>query len=221
MLIYHDWNASPNCLKTKILLNELGIPYEQRNLDKAALQGQEYRAKFPTGQAPAIEDGEVRICESGAIALYLAEKSNALIPKDRGRRALMYQALFIEGTLLAPTVGGQGLFGELFKPEAERNRARVAELRIKAQRVAEVLGEVLGSRTYFAEEFSLADIQLYAATSKSLEGGAFENPPKNLVAWCARMGERASVMKAREEYVHYRKPAGEKERTAPALAQSA
>ena len=76
MMIYYDWNASPNCLKTKILLNELGIEYEQRSVDRATLQGADYRAKFPTGQSPAIEDGEVRIAESGAIALYLAMTSS-------------------------------------------------------------------------------------------------------------------------------------------------
>lgn len=205
MLIYYDWNASPNCLKTKILLNELGIDYEQRSVDRATLQSAEYRAKFPAGQAPAIEDGDVRICESGAIALHLAEKHRALMPTDPSRRALMFQALSLEAALLAPTMGGQGLFGELFKPEAERNQPRIAELELKAQRVAQILGATLGERPYFAEEHTIADIQLYAATSKSLEGGVFGDPPKNLVAWCARMTERPSVARAREQYVHYRR----------------
>ena len=203
-MIYYDWDASPNCLKTKILLNELGIAYEQHSVDKQTLCGPAFRAKFPAGQAPAIEDGEFRLSESGAIALYLAEKQGLLIPKDPLRRARMYQALSFESALLAPTMGGQGLFGELSKPEAERNQPRIAELRQKAQRVAQILGSVLGASPYFADEMSIADIQLYAATSKSIEAGAFEAPPSNLVAWCARMTERPSVAKAREEYVHYR-----------------
>jgi glutathione S-transferase len=205
MLIYYDWNASPNCLKTKILLNELGIEYEQRSVDRPTLQGAEYRARFPTGMAPAIEDGDVRISESGAIALYLAHKHGAaLMPKDAARRARMFQAMSIESSLLAPTVGGQGLFGELMRPEGERNHARIAELRAKAQWIAKVLGSLLGDRAYFADELSLADIQLYAATAKSLEGGVFEAPPANLVAWCARMTDRKSVAAAREQYLAYR-----------------
>ena len=44
MLIYYDWNASPNCLKVKILLNELGIEYDQRPVDRPTLQGAEFRA---------------------------------------------------------------------------------------------------------------------------------------------------------------------------------
>jgi glutathione S-transferase len=111
----------------------------------------------------------------------------------------------IEASLLAPTVGGQGLFGELMRPEGERNQPRIAELRAKAQRVAQILGGVLGDRTYVADELSVADIQLYAATAKSLEGGVFEAPPANLVAWCARMTERASVAAAREQYPAYRR----------------
>lgn len=204
MIIYYDWNASPNCLKTKTLLNELGIDYEQRNVDRATLQSAEFRAKFPTGMAPAIEDGDLRISESAAILLYLAEKHRALIPQAPHRRALMFQAISLEAALLAPTVGGQGLFGELYRPEPERNHARIAELRLKAQWVAQVLGAVLGDRPYFAEELSIADIQLYAATSKSLEAGVLGDAPKNLVAWCARMTERPAVAKAREENVHYR-----------------
>ena len=113
----------------------------------------------------------------------------------------MFQALSLEASLLAPTVGGQGLFGELSKPEAERNTTRIAELKTKAQRVAQILGAVLGERHYFADELSVADIQLYAAVSKSLEARVFEDPPKNLVAWCARMSERPSVARAREEYL--------------------
>lgn len=205
MLIYYDWNASPNCLKTKILLNELGIEYEQRSLDATAVRGPEYRAKFPTGQAPAIEDGPVQIAESAAIALYLAEKHEKLTPKDPARRALMFQALSLEASLLAPTVGGQGLFGELSKPEPERNATRIAELKLKAQRVAQILGAVLGTRSHFAGEFSVADIQLYAAVSKSLEARVFEDPPQDLVAWCARMTERPAVARAREEYLAYRR----------------
>jgi glutathione S-transferase len=204
MLTYYDWNASPNCLKTKILLHELGIDYEQRSVDRATLTSESYRVMFPAGQAPAIEDGALRISESGAIALHLAGKHGALIPGEAGRRALMYQALFLEAALLAPTVGGQGLFGELFKPEAERNLPRIAELRAKAQRVAQILGSTLAERPYFAEEFSIADIQLYAAISKSLEGGVFDDPPRNLVAWSSRMTARPAVARAREQYIHYR-----------------
>jgi glutathione S-transferase len=204
MLTLFDFDESPNCLKTKILLFELGVPFTTQHMTRAELRGPEYRAKFPTGLAPAIEDGDLRISESGAIALYLGHQHGRLIPSDPRRRALMFQAMSIEGTLLAPTVGGQGLFGELYKPEAERNLPRIAELRSKAERVGHVLGELLGQQAFFAEELSLADIQLYAAVAKSLEAGVFGDAPASLVQWCERLTARPSVKTARQDYVHYR-----------------
>lgn len=205
MLIYYNLDSSPNCLKTKILLLELGLPHEQSNLERAVVRGDGYRAKFPTGMAPAIEDGDVRISESGAIALHLAGKCGKLVPAEPQALALMYQAILLEAALLAPTVGGQGLFGEVYKPEAERNERRIADLQRRAVWVAQVLGQVLGERQYFAGAFSIADIQLYPAVAKSLEGGVFGDAPRNLVEWHARMTARSSVAEAREHYVHYRK----------------
>ena len=206
MLTLFDFDESPNCLKTKTLLLELCVPFETERMTRAELRGPEYRAKFPTGQAPAIEDGDLRIAESGAIALYLGHRHGRLIPTDPARRALMFQAMFVEASLVSPTVGGQGLFGELYKHEAERNLARIAELRVKGVRVGQILGELLGDRTFFADELSLADIQLYAAVAKSLEGGVFGDAPSNLVKWCERMTARPSVQAARKDYVHYRGP---------------
>jgi len=204
MLTLFDFDASPSCLKIKILLKELGQPFEQRNLTRAELRGSDYRSKFPTGQAPAIEDGSLRLVESGAIAIYLAEKHGRFIPQDQTRRALMHQAMAVEGTLLAPTIGGQGLFGELAKPAAEQNAPRIAELREQAVSVGRILGELLGDKPYFAEELSIADFQLYAGVSKALAAGAFGAAPANLVAWCARITARPHVQAARREYVHFR-----------------
>lgn len=204
MLTLFDYDASPNCLKTKILLNELAIPFERRPVTRAELRGAEYRALFPTGLSPAIRDGELLLAESAAIALYLAEKHERFVPRDTRRRALMFQAMSVEASLLAPTVGGQGLFGELMKPPAEQNAARIAELREKAVRVGQILSELLGDKQYFAEELSLADFQMYAAVSKSLASNVFGAAPENLRAWCARMTARPAVQAARQDYVHYR-----------------
>ena len=199
MLTYYDLNTSPNCLKTKILLLELGIPYTQVDVDAATVRGSAYRTKFPTGMSPAIEDGDLRISESAAIALHLGA---ALIPHQAVRRARMYQAISVEAALVAPTVGGEGLFGELMKPSP--NQPRVTELRTKAQEVGQILAALLGQREYFADELSLADLQLYPATAKSLEAGIFADPPANLVAWVARMTARPSVAAARPQYVPFR-----------------
>lgn len=204
MIIYYDWNLSPNCFKTKILLNELGIEYEQRSVDREVMQSPVY-SKFPAREAPALEDGDVALSESGAIALYLAEKFSGPVPRDAGSRALMLRALFYEASTLAAVIGGRGFFGEVMKPEAARDTRRMGVLAEEAQSVARVLGEMLGGREYFAGEFSVADIQLYAGVSKAIEHGLFREPPPNLVAWNERVGQRPSVVAAREQYLPYRK----------------
>lgn len=204
MLTYYNCDSSPNCFKTKILLNELGIDYEQRDFQMSELSGPEFSAKFPNSKVPAIEDDGQVIAESGAIALYLTERHGGPVPKDSKARALMHQAMNFESALLAPVIGGTGIFGELGRPEGERDMARVEKLMPEAQRVAHVLGTVLGDRDYFAGDFSIADIQLYAGTTKAIQYQVFKNPPQNLVDWNARMGARPTVKDAAQHYDGYR-----------------
>lgn len=204
MLIFNDFARSPNCLKTKILLLELGVPFERRIVDVDVLRGDAYRAKHPSGLAPSIEDDGLLLSESQAIALYLATHHGKLIPSKPSHRAWMYQALSLESALLAPTIGGQGYFGELYKPEGERSEKRLGELRAKVQNVVKTLGAILGDKEYFAGEYSIADIQLYAALAKGFEAGLFDKPAPGLVAWLERMSKKPNVQKARQDYVGYR-----------------
>jgi glutathione S-transferase len=207
MVTLYDWDRSPNSFKTKVLLLELGIEFVQRDVDQAELRSAAYRAKFPAGQAPALEDGDLLLSESGAIALHLAETYGGPIPKDARRRALMFRAMFYEAATVAPVLGGRGYFGEVYKPEAQQDARRIAALKVEAQAVAATLSAMLGAHDYFAEELSLADFQLYAATSKAIDHGVFTDTPKNLAAWNERLRARPSIAKAREQYVAYRKAA--------------
>jgi len=205
MLTYLNSEMSPNCLKTKILLLELALEHDQVERTGAEIRANpEEMAKFPNAQLPAIEDDGISIAESGAIALYLARKHGQFLPKDDAGHALMFQAVFLEAAVLAPTVGGQGIFGQLMRPEAERDMDRVAKLMPEAQRIAEVLGRVLGTRDWFAGEYSIADMQLYPAVNKCLAHDIFKDPPANLRAWNERMTARPAVKEARAGYVPYK-----------------
>jgi glutathione S-transferase len=90
MLVYHDDKKSPNCFKTKILLYELDVPFEQVRHDflKGDLKTDMFIGKFPNAKVPALEDGSIHISESGAIALYLADTYGKLIPTDPSKHAL-------------------------------------------------------------------------------------------------------------------------------------
>lgn len=204
MLVFHNDKNSPNCLKTKVLLTELGIPFEQVEHDFARgdLRESLFLRKFPNAKVPAVEDGAVNISESTAIALYLAHKHKKLVPADPKQNALMYQALAFEAALLAPTIGGQGMFGELGKPEEQRDQARLRTLAVEAKRVGQVLDAVLREAgDWFAGEFSIADIQLFPGLSKAIRYDLLGS--EALAAWSARMAARPSVREAMKEYPAY------------------
>jgi len=204
MTTYFNGAFSPNCFKTKILLNELGIEVQQVDFERGEFKRSEYAPKFPFGTVPALEDNGAYISESGAIAIYLAEKHQKLMPEDSAARALMWQALNLESANVGPIIGGRGIFGEMGKPEEKRNQERLGALMGEVQALAHRLSAVLGERAYFAGDFSIADIQLFPALAKSVKAGLFQEPPANLVRWTERMWQRPSVKKAAPEYIHFR-----------------
>lgn len=204
MLVFHNDIRSPNCLKTKVLLTELGLSFDQIEHDYSAgdLRKPQFLDKFPNAKVPAIEDGDVAIAESNAIALYLAHKHGALIPTDLIKNALMYQALAFEAALLAPTIGGQGIFGELGKPLAQRDEARLQSLAVEAKRVGQVLDTLLRQAgDYFAGDFSIADIQLFPGLSKAIRHDIMGSPA--LAAWSERVASRPSIRDAMPHYPAY------------------
>ncbi len=205
MITYYDSELSPNCFKTRIVLEELQIEHELRPTTFAEMKTGALAERFPSGALPALSDGDIHLSESGAIAIYLCGRyANSMLPEGAEGRALLYQALFLEAGLLAPVVGGQGIFGQLGRPEGQRDMARVDALMPEAQRVARVLAGVLGEREWFANTFSVADIQLYVGVSKAIEHAVFEHPPASLIAWKERMDARPSIIKTREYYPMYR-----------------
>ena len=162
-----------------------------------------FAARFPNAKVPAIVHDGIAIAESAAIALHLASTFGALMPNGALGHARTFEAIALEAALLAPVIGGMGIFGELRKPEAERDTAKIAKLMPEAQRIASVLGNVLGDAEYFGGTFGIADIQMWPGTSKAIHHGVFEDPPKNLVEWERRVADRPSVRDARRGYLGF------------------
>lgn len=200
MIEYLNGAFSPNCLKTAILLRELGLAVTQVDLTREQVRAPAFRERVPNAKLPVVVDDGVVIAESTAIALYLAGKHGKLMPRTAEGRARMYQALAFEAALQAPVIGGMGIFGELGRPERERDTARIERLMPEAARIAGVLGAVLGDREYFAGEPTIADIQLWPGASKAIAHGVYRDPPANLVAWERRVAAWPSVRAAREHY---------------------
>ena len=126
MLTFYNARTSPNCLKTRIQLIDLNVEYEQVEVELPIGENTELFSLFPNAKMPAIrDDGGIVICESGAIALHLAHSHDDEVFKDPASRALALQAIMLEAALVAPTIGGQGSFGQLGRPEVERDMKRV------------------------------------------------------------------------------------------------
>ncbi len=146
-------------LRVRWALEEAGLPYRVTlvGFGDGAIPLGDYRALQPFGQVPAIEDGDLRLFESGAIVLHVAEKSRTLMPADPAARARVVQWMFAAlNTIEVPIQQLAGI--DLFYAEegwAKEHRPAVADA------VRRRLGELaacLDGRAYLVESFSAADI---------------------------------------------------------------
>jgi glutathione S-transferase len=166
----HDYSASGNCYKVRLLLAQLGLEYERVPVDIFAgdTLTDEYARLNPQRQTPVLEDGEP-ITESNAILLHLAEGSE-LLPAERAERARVYKWLFFEQTEVI-----QGIAGLRFRVVTERIRpdGREAHWRRSVGEAAlGVMNDWLERDEYLAgSRYSVADISLFAYVHVAHEGG--------------------------------------------------
>jgi glutathione S-transferase len=172
MIRLYDFPASANCFKVRMLLSQLGVPYERVPVDIFAGDSRtpSYLERNPAGRTPLLEteDGAF-IPESGAILLYLAE-GTTLLPEGRVERALVHAWMFFEQNLLEPNVG-TARFWRLTGRDAERPEAfeRHREAGIAALAVLE---RHLARNDYLvAGGYTVADCALYAYTRVAHEAG--------------------------------------------------
>jgi glutathione S-transferase len=189
----YDYLPSGNGYKVRLVLRELGLPHELVEVD--ILQGgsrtPEFLAKNPNGRIPLLEiPGRGFLSESHAIISFLAEGS-ALIPKDALDRARVWQWLCFEQYNLEPNVATVRFWlHSLHKTEAELGE-KLTDKRRLGFAALDVLEQGLAGRQYLvANQYTLADIGLYAYTHVAEEGGfPLERFPA-IRAWCARLAAR-------------------------------
>src|SRR5437773_8744039 len=117
MIELHTW-GTPNGRKVSIMLEECGLPYNVHKVDIS--KGEQFAPEFlkisPNNRIPAIVDSEgpggkpISLFESGAILLYLAEKTGKLIPADAAGRYLAIQWLMFQVSGVGPMLGQSGHF---------------------------------------------------------------------------------------------------------------
>ena len=152
--------TTPNCWKVSICLEEMSIPYRFKALDLASLEQKQdwYLEICPNGRVPAIVDednGDFTVFESGAILLYLAERSGMLLPKDEKGRSLVVQWLMFQMGGVGP-MQGQLLVFERNAPE--RIPFAIDRYRNETRRLYGVLDKRLAEVEFLAGEYSVADI---------------------------------------------------------------
>jgi len=156
--------ATPNGYKVSIALEELDLPYELHafNLSEGTQKEPWFLAINPNGRIPAIVDrdnGGFPVFESGAILVYLAEKTGGLMPSDANGRSLVMQWLMFQMGGLGPMMGQANVFTRYFP---EQIPSVMDRYRRESRRLLEVLDGRLAEHEYLAGDYSIADIANFA-----------------------------------------------------------
>ncbi|HZF25618.1 MAG TPA: glutathione S-transferase family protein [Steroidobacteraceae bacterium] len=189
-LTLYDYLPSGNGYKVRLVLKQLGIPYRlvQVDIKQGLTRTPEFLAKNPNGRIPLLEiEGQGFLSESHAIIWYLAEGSR-LVPSDRLQRAQLWQWLCFEQYNLEPNVGTVRFWlHSLRKTEAELGD-KLKEKVDKGYQALDVLERGLSGRDFLVgDEYSLADISLYAYTHVAEEGNFSLTRFPAIRAWIARV----------------------------------
>ena len=159
---------TPNGVKVSIALEEMGLPYEAHAIDigKNESWTPEFLSLNPNGKIPAIIDPDgpggapFGLFESGAILLYLAEKTGMLLPKDAARRYETIQWVFFQMAAVGPIFGQVGYFHKFAGREIEDKRP-LERYRAESQRLLGVPEtRVDGRRWIMGDDYTIADISL-------------------------------------------------------------
>lgn len=157
---------TPNGVKVSIMLEEVGLPYEPHLIDigKNETWTPEFLSLNPNGKIPAIIDPDgpdgkpLALFESGAILVYLAEKTGKLLPADPAARYETLQWVFFQMAAVGPMFGQLGFFHKFAGREYEDKRP-LERYRAESQRLLGVLETRLEGRDWLmGDEYTIADV---------------------------------------------------------------
>jgi GST-like protein len=203
MIDLHSW-TTPNGYKISIALEEMGLPY--RLIPVNIGTGEQFKPEFlaiaPNNRIPAIVDHEpagggapISVFESGAILLYLAEKTGKFIPQDLRGRVEVLQWLFWQMGGLGPMAGQNGHFN-VYAPE--KIPYAIERYTKETNRLYGVLNKRLADREFVAGAYSIADMACYPWIRPFKSHGQNLADFPNLARWFATIDERPAVKRALE-----------------------
>lgn len=198
MIDLYAW-STPNSMKVSIMLEECGLPYRVHSIDITTNVEQitpEYLKINPNGKVPSIVDPNgpngkrIAMMESGAILIYLAEKTGRFL--DQRDRYVILQWLMFQMGGVGPTFGQAHHFMRAKKDEISYGTERYGK---EARRLYGVMDRRLGESRYFVESYSIADMAIYPwiwrHTWHRVDLGEFPNVKR----WYDEVGARPAVAK--------------------------
>ena len=189
--------GTPNGYKVSIALEEMDLEYETHAIDLAKVEQKSaaYLAINPNGRIPAIVDRDAddfAIFESGAILIYLAEKTGRFLPSDSRPRSEVLQWLMFQMSGIGPMQGQANVFNRYFD---EKIPTVISRYRSECRRLFEVLDDRLKDREYICDAYSIADIATWPWVRGYKWSGVDIDGLDNLYAWIQRLYERPACLK--------------------------
>ncbi|MBI1238689.1 MAG: glutathione S-transferase family protein [Alphaproteobacteria bacterium] len=198
MIDLYTW-TTPNGRKVSIMLEETGLPYTAHpiNIGKQEQFAPEFLKLSPNNKIPAILDRDtgISVFESGAILIYLAEKTGKFLPASGAARAKTLEWLMWQMSAVGPIIGQLGHFMNA----AEKVPYAIKRFGDESLRIMKVLDGQLANNEYIAGDYSIADIAAYPwlilsyAAVKGTAGDALDGAA--IERWLKAVGDRPAVVK--------------------------
>ena len=190
-------SSTPNGWKASVALEEMGLPYDVHSISLS--RGDQKEPWFlkinPNGRIPAIVDhdeGDFAVFESGAILIYLAEKTGKLMPGDLKGRSLVIQWLMFQMGGIGPMMGQANVF---YRYWHEKYQPAIDRYQHESRRLFEVLNNRLTESEYLAGDYSIADIANWCWVRTHPWSGVPMEGLDHLQRWIDRIAERPAVQK--------------------------
>ncbi len=194
MIDLYTW-TTPNGRKVSIALEEMGLPYTVHPVPiRTGVQKEPpFLAINPNGRIPAIVDrdaGDFAVFESGAILIYLAEKSGLFMPSETKARSVVIQWLMWQMGGLGPMHGQANVFNRYFP---EKIPAVIKRYQDETKRLFTVMNTRLADHGFLAGDYSIADMACWPWVMQHDWAGVPIDDLPHLQRWLAEIGDRPAV----------------------------
>lgn len=199
MIDFYTWKT-PNNEKVAIMLEEIGLPYQLHpiNIGKQEQFTPEFLKINPNNKVPAIVDQAgpnnqpITVFESGAILIYLAEKSGQFIPSDLRQRTEVIEWLMFQMSGLGPMVGQAHHFLIFAKEPVPYAIERYLN---ETKRLYGVMEKRLSTKPYFAGDYSIADMAIFPWVREHEHHKIDLSDYPHLKRWSDQVAKRPAVMR--------------------------